>query len=57
MEGLIQAVDIRDESDTEDIHENSSSPMAVANEHHEEKESENQCGDDIHDNDNCSIFT
>jgi hypothetical protein len=57
MEGLIQAVDIRDESNTEDIHENSSSPMAVANEHHEGKESENQCGDDIHDNDNCSIFT
>ncbi len=59
MEGLLQVVGIRDESDTEDIHENenSSSPMAMASEHHEEKETKTQCGDDIHDSDNCSILT
>jgi hypothetical protein len=59
MEGLIQVVGIRDESDTEDIHENenSSSPMAMASEHYEEKETKTQCGDDIQDSDSCSIFT
>ncbi len=59
MEGLIQAVGIRDESDTEDIqeNENSSSPMAMENERHEENEPKTQCGDDIHDSDSCSILT
>jgi hypothetical protein len=37
--------------------ENSISPMAMASEHHEEKQPKNQCGDDTHNSDNYSIFT